>query len=302
MANRENALVENVPGEFFVDSTCIDCGTCRRVAPAVFDEIDAASRAASYSFVYQQPQNDFHIREALQALIACPTGSIGTLHPNDAKAVMSDFPLPLEEFTNTLVDGLALYYCGFTSPKSFGGSSYFLRHQAGNWLIDSPKFIPQLKKRFEEMGGIRYIFLTHSDDVAEAARFAEHFGAERIIHEQELWSQPVSERVLEGFDPVTILPGFQVIPTPGHTRGHCVLHVADRYLFTGDHMWWNPKTKALETPQRYLWSQAEIANSTRKLADYEFEWVLPGHGHPVHLPSKEMKGKLLALVAAHANS
>ena len=40
-----------------------------------------------------------------------------------------------------------VYYCGFNSPKSFGGNSYFIEHPEGNWLVDSPKFLPQLVKR-----------------------------------------------------------------------------------------------------------------------------------------------------------
>ena len=33
MANPKLRLEENVAGEFFVDSTCIDCDTCRQLAP-----------------------------------------------------------------------------------------------------------------------------------------------------------------------------------------------------------------------------------------------------------------------------
>ena len=36
MANPKKRVPENVPGDFFVDSTCIDCDTCRQIAPAVF--------------------------------------------------------------------------------------------------------------------------------------------------------------------------------------------------------------------------------------------------------------------------
>src|SRR5256885_14959817 len=124
MASFEKILPSNVPGDWFVDSTCIDCDTCRQIAPRIFGEADG------YSFVQAQPRPDEE-RAALQALVSCPTGSIGACGTNSAKAVMDDFPLPIEG---------DVYYCGFTSPKSFGGSSYFLRHPAGNWLVDSPKF------------------------------------------------------------------------------------------------------------------------------------------------------------------
>ncbi len=87
MANPRKRVPENVPGDFFVDSTCIDCDACRQIAPAVFGE------AAETSFVKAQPGSATDRRQALQALLACPTGSIGCLGDDDVKAVMKDFPL-----------------------------------------------------------------------------------------------------------------------------------------------------------------------------------------------------------------
>src|SRR6185437_12122643 len=49
MANPKKRVPENVAGDFFVDSTCIDCNTCRQIAPAVFGE------ALGTSFVKAQP-------------------------------------------------------------------------------------------------------------------------------------------------------------------------------------------------------------------------------------------------------
>src|SRR4051812_13000630 len=146
MANIRKSVPENVPGDFFVDSTCIDCDTCRQLTPAVFGE------APGHAFVHSQPGTSEDRRRALQALVCCPTGSIGTLGDDRPQFVMDDFPLALEE---------PVYYCGFTSPKSYGGSSYFVRHPDGNWLIDSPKFLPRLVRRLEALGGVAHIFLTH---------------------------------------------------------------------------------------------------------------------------------------------
>ena len=39
-----------------------------------------------------------------------------------------------------------------------------------------------LVTEIEAMGGVRRMFLTHRDDIADHARFAEKFGAERIMH------------------------------------------------------------------------------------------------------------------------
>ncbi len=275
MANPKKRVPENVPGDFFVDSTCIDCDACRQLAPSVF------GAAAETSFVKAQPVASADRRQALQALLACPTGSIGCLGDDDVKAVMKDFPLVIEE---------PVYYCGYNSPKSYGGNSYFIKHGAGNWLIDAPKFVTPLVKQLEALGGIGHIFLTHRDDVADAQRYAERFGSRRIIHREELSSQPGAEVVLDGEGPRELAPDFLAIPTPGHTQGHCVLLYQERFLFTGDHLDWDRDARQLSASEDYCWySWPQQAGSMGRLAAYRFEWVLPGHGQRVHLPAAEMR-------------
>src|SRR5262249_16436152 len=186
MADPKKRLSENVEGDFFVDSSCINCDTCRQLAPGVFTEV------GDFSVVSNQPRNAEETRQALRALVSCPTGSIGTKNKSAAKEVMTDFPLPLED---------KVFYCGFNSQKSFGGNSYLGKHADGNWVIGSSKFLPVLIQRFREMGGIRYIFLTHRDDVAESTRYAKEFSSQRIIHRRDLSAQPEAEIVVEGIEP-----------------------------------------------------------------------------------------------------
>lgn len=273
-------------GEFFVDTTCINCDTCRQLAPATFAD------SGEYSYVYHQPENNQERRMATRALLSCPTGSIGTQGDNLARDVMQDFPLLLEA---------PVYYNGFNSPHSYGGNSYFIRHSHGNWLIDSPKYLPHLVRRFEDMGGIAHIFLTHRDDVAEAAQYARHFGAKRIIHLHELDAQPDAEIVIDGTEPCQMGDDFRIIPTPGHTRGHMVLLFAGRFLFSGDHLWWRPGNGELGASQRVCWHNwDEQTESMRRLLRETFDWVLPGHGSRVQLPAPAMHAQLEALVGRMA--
>jgi glyoxylase-like metal-dependent hydrolase (beta-lactamase superfamily II)/ferredoxin len=284
MATREQAVPENVPGAFFVDRTCIDCDTCRQLAPATFGE------TAEYSYVQLQPRTAAEKRAALQALIACPTGSIGGAVRGEPSEVVGDFPLPV-------ADGVS--YCGFCSRHSFGGSSYFVEHPDGNWLVDSPRFVEHLARRFAERGGIRYIFLTHRDDVADADRYAGRFGAERIIHRLELAAQPDAERVIDGFEPIELTPGFLAIPTPGHTRGHCALLYGDRFLFSGDHIWWSRARGRLNASRDVCWhSWREQVASVGLLARHPFEWVLPGHGERAHFSPEKMRREVGRLIDA----
>jgi glyoxylase-like metal-dependent hydrolase (beta-lactamase superfamily II)/ferredoxin len=283
VANFKKQVPENVPGDFFVDSTCIDCDTCRQLAPAVFAE------APDHAFVHRQPQTPDDRRRALHALVCCPTGSIGSRGGDRPQAVLDDFPLAIEE---------PVFYCGFNSPKSYGGNSYFVRHPVGNWLIDAPKFLPRLVRHFEALGGIAHIFLTHRDDVADAERYAETFGSRRYIHRAELSAQPGAEVVLDGAAPVPLAPDFLAIPTPGHTAGHCVLLFRGRFLFTGDHLAWDRHGRQLEASEDYCWYSWPLqTESMRRLAEFSFEWVLPGHGQRVCLPREEMRRQMDQLVA-----
>lgn len=282
MADPRKSVVENVPGDFFVDATCIDCDTCRQLAPEVFAE------AADHAFVHQQPRTQYDTRNALRALVSCPTGSIGNRGEARANSALDDFPLPIAD---------SVYYCGFNSPKSYGGNSYFLRRDDGNWLIDSPKFLPRLARNLEQSGGVDHLFLTHRDDVADADRYARRFGCRRYIHREELQSQPDAEVILEGEAPRELTPGILVIPTPGHTAGHCVLLVDHKFLFTGDHLAWDRGQQQLTASRDYCWhSWPQQCASMQRLLDYSFEWVLPGHGQRIHLPADQMKQQLAALV------
>ncbi|MBK9963904.1 MAG: MBL fold metallo-hydrolase [Holophagales bacterium] len=272
MARADLRLPANVPGDLYVDSTCIDCATCRQMQPAVFSQGDG------HSFVVAQPQTPEQEARALQALVACPTGSIGTRGRADGTRTASkSFPEPV---------GDGVYFCGYTSEKSFGAWSWLVRRDAGNVLVDSPRAAAPLLTRMEELGGVATMFLTHRDDVADHAAIHARFGAERVIHAKDaaaLGEPP--ERTLEGTEPVALSDDLLAIPTPGHTRGHAVLLWRD-VLFTGDHLAWSTRRGHLVAFRAANWySWPETIRSMEKLLAFDFTRVLPGHGAPYRADS-----------------
>jgi len=283
MANPRQRLNTNVQGNFFVDATCINCDTCRQLAPDSFQEVGECSA------VTMQPESDERLHQAYQALLACPVGSIGTERSDKTRLqqAISSFPLLLEA---------GVFYCGFNSQKSFGANSYFIRHSEGNWLVDSPRYIKHLVDAVERMGGLRYIFLTHEDDVADAARYAARFGATRIIHRADAAAMRDAEWVVDGSEVIPLTPQFNLIPVPGHTPGSSALLYDERFLFTGDHLWWEPETRSLQAPRRLVWRSREMVQSLEKLLDYRFEWVLAGHGDRIKLTPEAMRSQLRLLV------
>jgi glyoxylase-like metal-dependent hydrolase (beta-lactamase superfamily II)/ferredoxin len=274
MARLAERLRENAAGEFYVDRSCIDCDTCRRIAPEVF------AAGASFSYVHRQPATEETERRALMALVACPTASIGTVSRLSAAPAAGLFPEP--------IDG-DVYFCGFTSEDSFGAWSYLIRRPApaGNVLVDSPRAAAPLLARLQEWGGARLMFLTHRDDVADHAAFHRRFGCERVLHEDDITPATRSvEHPLRGREPIRLDDDLVAIPVPGHTRGHTVLLYRETYLFTGDHLAWSPERGRLEAFRDACWySWEEQVGSMERLLDHRFEWVLPGHGWRYHATS-----------------
>ncbi|MCA1826535.1 MAG: MBL fold metallo-hydrolase [Myxococcales bacterium] len=276
MAQRQLSVVQNAPGELFVDSSCIECDTCRELAPDVFGSTDSGQ-----SFVQKQPGDDAAWVRALQAVVSCPTASIGA--ERTSKEAARSLPVEFEP---------GVFRSGYSSESSYGAQSYFLRRNDGNVLIDSPRFAAPLAKRLDELGGVRRMFLTHQDDVAEHARFHDRFGCDRIIHAAD---DHFGAEIDLGNEPRRLADGLLAIPVPGHTRGSCALLVDDKYLFTGDHLWaWDGR---LEMGRGVCWySWPEQKRSLRRLLDFSFEWVLPGHGRSLHLPERQMRADVESLV------
>jgi glyoxylase-like metal-dependent hydrolase (beta-lactamase superfamily II)/ferredoxin len=272
LASLRERLPDNVPGEFYVDSTCIDCDTCRRMAPNTFRE------GSAFSFVHHQPEADADRLRALMALVSCPTGSIGTESRQDVRPGIAALPEPVAE---------NISFCGFTSKDSFGAWSYFIERPEGNVLVDSPRALPRLLEHFTARGGIRTMFLTHRDDVADHATFARRFGCERVLHEDDVTRDTAAvERKISGREPVRLDDDLLAIPTPGHTRGHSVLLYRNKFLFTGDHLAWSRRRDGLIAFREACWySWEETTRSMERLLDFSFEWVLPGHGGWHHAES-----------------
>jgi glyoxylase-like metal-dependent hydrolase (beta-lactamase superfamily II)/ferredoxin len=281
MANVEKRLVGNVPGDFFVDSSCIDCDACRQLAPEVFSD------AGDASVVYQQPVTLTETRRALMALVTCPTASIGSTTPQDYRAGIDAFPMPIAE---------NVYFCGYNSEASFGAWSYLILRRegdGGNVLIDSPRFASQLVKKIAAMGGARKMFLTHSDDVADHSRYAARFNSQRIMHADDGAAKLGVEWIVRGEESLKLDRDLIVIPTPGHTRGHSVMLYKQQYLFTGDHLAWSPERQTLTAFRSVCWySWDKQIESMEKLLDYKFEWVLPGHGRIHHDTAGNMRSHL----------
>lgn len=272
---------DSVPGEWYIDTACINCGASRHVAPELIVEKN------DKSVFVRQPITPEERLAAWRAVFVCPTVSVRseTKQPRPNAAI----------FPQQITSGV--WRCGFNARSSFGAHSYFAARPDGNLLIDSPRYATELVKWFDDAGGIAHILLSHRDDVADADKYARQFGARVWIHREDSSAAPYATDLLDDRSAPGIAAGVRAIPLPGHTRGSVAYLLEDRVLFSGDSLAWSPRERDLIAFRGACWySWTELTESLGTLAAYRFEWLLPGHGWLAHLPAEEMSARLLALV------
>ena len=261
MARPDQTHPENVEGDWFIDTRCVRCESARHWAPGLI-EMDESGR----SVLARQPRTAIDVAALWRASVACPTKSIGN---------RVDPRPPPDTFPYQLTPGvLAL---GHNAPSSFGGHSYLVVRPNGNLLVDSPRFTRNLTGAIDELGGVAHVLLSHRDDVADADRWADRYNAQVWIHTADADAAPYATDLTTGDD--DIAPGVRSLHTPGHTEGHVVYHVDDRWLFTGDTLFWNHRTDRLDVTPKQTWHSWDVlADSMDHIADLNVEWVFPGHG------------------------
>ena len=122
MADSKRRVSGNAAGDFFVDTSCINCGVSRHYAPDTFGDDGA------HAFVQAQPSSEQEVLAAQMALLACPVAAIGTSTKHDLTVARQAFPL-------SLADGV--FVTGYNDRASYGAHSYFIRGDQQNWLVDA---------------------------------------------------------------------------------------------------------------------------------------------------------------------
>lgn len=299
---------ENVPGPFYVDATCIDCDTCRWMAPQTF------VASGGQSAVNRQPVQPADLDAAARAMVSCPTASIGVAPAaptaqgealrQAVRRAAAAFPMHVAG---------SVYHAGYHDASSFGAASYLVvrpGQPGGNVLVDVPRFAAPLVAGVERLGGVGTMVFTHRDDVADHGAWAKRFGARRVLHRRdapipggpvEQWLEHARGEVVE------VVPGLRALPTPGHTAGHVCYEwddpAGETMLFTGDHLAYDRVVATQRSGDLEAWPDVcwfdwgEQVESMRSLQGRAFTRILPGHGRPAHLEVPVMQAKLASLVA-----
>lgn len=238
------------------------------------------------SAVKNQPKFKSEATKAYRALYSCPTNSIGVeMLDSLGKKLAKEFPYVIEE---------NVYHTGFHSEASYGAASYFIKTGLNNIMIDSPRYNKGLVTRILLLGGLEYQLLTHKDDVADTDLFWKKFKTNRMIHQDDITDETLLyESYFQGEEETWVTDEVIAIPVPGHTKGSVCFLYKEKYLFTGDHLAYSPELDQLYAFKRACWYDfEEQIKSMKKLLNYNFEWILPGHGFPYNASPEKMKTQL----------
>ena len=257
------------PGSWFVDDRCIDCDAARHVAPGLIER----NPGDGVSYFLRQPETEAEIDMAWRAVLVCPTRSVG--HITERRPPRPVFPQDL---------GHRVHRLGHNSRDSFGAHSYFVARPAergGNLMVDAPRWTREVMGPLSERGGVDHILLSHRDDVADAERYAQEFGARVWIHADDASAAPYASDLIEGVEPTEIVAGVSAFPVPGHTKGSVLYHIDGHLLFSGDSLSWNPRRSELMGFRRACWYSWEAqTESLDRFArsGLRFDRLFCGHG------------------------
>ncbi len=147
------------------------------------------------------------------------------------------------------------------SSTTYGGKGFLVTGPKYNLMVDTPAFTPRVLDAVRIVGGLRYVLLSHRDEIGEIADLHRSTGGAVIMHRSEADLVPCGVDLVFDTD-FEVEPGVTVIHTPGHSPGSsCLLvHRGDlRVLFTGN-----------QVPRRG-------GQGARRLLELEFDYIIPSH-------------------------
>lgn len=200
-----------------------------------------------------------------------------------------------------IADGLWLLEASRAKDPMPGFHCYLIQDDQGLTLVDTslPGRAEAIAKEIEELGfrlsDLKRIFLTHTDmdHIGNALPLQKLTGCKVYVsaEEQKYLTGEYSRlpKKAEMFEKAHFvapeteiypeeIPGYQIISTPGHTKGHVAVLYQD-CLFAGDCI--STESGEVEAPGEFFTEDMELAKqSMKKVSLYSFGTWCPCHGEP----------------------
>jgi len=164
--------------------------------------------------------------------------------------------------TREILPGILEFLDRSSSPD--GGKSFLVTGPKYNLMVGTPACTPRVVNAVRKAGGLRYLFLSHRDEIGEIADLHRAVGGAVIMHRSEADLVPCGVDLVFDTD-FLVEPEVTVIHTPGDAPGQspgsaCLLvRRADlRVLFTGN---------------------VPLQSAAPRLLELEFDYLVPADAH-----------------------
>jgi glyoxylase-like metal-dependent hydrolase (beta-lactamase superfamily II) len=139
---------------------------------------------------------------------------------------------------------------------TLGGTAYAIVTPTGNILVDSPAWNDINQQFIADLGGVKWLVITHRGGIGQTTAIATALSCEVIVQEQEAYLLP--ELKVTTFEhKFNLNDSIHAIWTPGHSPGSSCLYYngAGGVLFTGRHLLPNQFGAAmpLRTAKTFHW-------------------------------------------------
>ena len=176
---------------------------------------------------------------------------------------------------------------------------------------NAQKTVEHIQKLGRQPTDVKTIILTHfhMDDMGSAKELKKITRAKLAVHAEDAdyvsGKKPMPKpkniflRTVRSFikpEPAEVdiilkegdkIEGFTVIHTPGHTPGSiALLDEEKKVLFAGDTLRYDGE-KVSGAPEQFSVDPAKVKESIRKIAELNFDVMLPGHGEPLKPKASE---------------
>jgi glyoxylase-like metal-dependent hydrolase (beta-lactamase superfamily II) len=184
---------------------------------------------------------------------------------------------------------------------------------------DAKKIVKCVKDAGKQLTDIKYIFITHADfdHAGSAMRLQKLTGAKIVMHEAELaLARKGRGKHATGFAAIILgiltpfvrfqpvvpdiviredeeIAGFQMLHTPGHTKGSISIYQPGKVIFAGDAFWSDSHGNPIPPVKALSFDITQARSSAVRIAALDFDVLLLGHGASVKSDAKAKVQKLL---------
>ena len=158
--------------------------------------------------------------------------------------------------------------------QKFGSCIYVIKTEEDILVIDTGSLLttPELKQDLIQLKisplNVTKVILTHNH--------FDHIGNINLFEKAEIYGDKndFQEKHIKDINDLKI-NGFQVIKTPGHTKGSISLYMPkEKILFSGDTLFHNGFIGRTDLPNN---EQEKMPESLKKLTELDYEILCPGH-------------------------